>query len=102
MLQEIDSLKQKGAVYQVEPSSPGFYSHVFVVPKASGGWRPVIDLKALNEYLEAPHFKMHTVASVLNTVCVGDWAFSVDLTDAYLHVPINPESRKYLRFALQG
>ena len=28
----------------VPPYSPGYYSRIFVVPKASGGWRPVIDL----------------------------------------------------------
>lgn len=102
LLTEIQALVRKGAVAPVEPSTPGFYSHLFVVPKASGGWRPVIDLKALNRYVDAPHFKMHTVSSVLSTVCVGDWAFSVDLTDAYLHVPMHPASRKYLRFSVEG
>ena len=29
-----------------------------------------------------------------------DWAVSIDLTDAYLHVPIHPQSRKYLHFVL--
>ena len=30
-----------------------------------------------------------------------DWAVSIDLTDAYLHVPIHPQSRKYLRFVYE-
>ena len=102
LLQEVQALCRKGAVVSADPSSPGFYSHLFVVPKASGGWRPVIDLKALNHFVYAPHFRMHTVASVLNTVSVGDWAFTVDLTDAYLHVPIHKESQKYLRFSIEG
>ena len=29
---------------------------------------------------------------------LNDWAVSIDLTDAYLHVPIHHQSRKYLRF----
>ena len=33
---------------------------------------------------------------------VKRWAFSLDLTDAYLHVPIHTRSRKYLRFTLRG
>lgn len=102
LLTEIQALRQKGAVAPGDASIPGFYSHVFVVPKASGGWRPVIDLKALNTFVDAPHFRMHTVNSVLNTIRVGDWAFSIDLKDAYLHVPMHPDSRKYLRFALSG
>ena len=36
--------------------SPGFYSNVFLVRKASGGWLPVIDLKSLNAHICAPHF----------------------------------------------
>ena len=102
LLAEIQALRHKGAVEPADPETPGFYSHLFVVSKSSGGWRPVIDLKALNRYIEAPHFRMHTVASVLNTVSVGDWAFTVDLTDAYLHVPVHRESRKFLRFSVEG
>ena len=44
---EIQALLQKGAV---EPASsdPGYFSRMFVVTKASGGWRPIIDLSVLN------------------------------------------------------
>jgi ribonuclease HI len=95
-------LEEKQAIQQVDPKTLGFYSHVFVVPKNSGDWRLVIDLKSLNSHIEAPHFKMSTVAVVLNTLRPGDWAFKLDLQDAYLHVPIHPKSQKYLRFAFQG
>ena len=39
---------------------------------------------------------------VRNAVQLNDWAFSLDLTDAYLHIPIHHRSRKYLRFTLRG
>ena len=39
-----------------------------MVRKASGGWCPVIDLKQLNRHIDAPHFHMHTISSVLSTV----------------------------------
>ena len=45
---EVQSLVQKGAVKLAPLPSPGFYSRVFVVMKASGSWRPVIDLSTLN------------------------------------------------------
>ena len=70
--------------------------------KASGGWRPVIDLKQLNHHINAPHFHMHTISSVLNTVERGDYAFKIDLQDAYFHVLIHPDNRKYLRFAFEN
>ncbi|VDI76632.1 Hypothetical predicted protein [Mytilus galloprovincialis] len=43
---------------------------------------------------------MDTMTKVLNLVKKGDWACSLDLQDAYLHVPIFPKHRKYLRFAI--
>ena len=45
--EEIQALRRKGAAKLASPS-PGFYSHMFVVTKASGRWRPIIDLSALN------------------------------------------------------
>ena len=84
------------------PNSPGFYSNVFLVRKASGGWRPVIDLKNLNAHIHAPHFRMFTTSSVLSSVETGDYTFKIDLQDAYFHVPIHPSSRKYLRFAFEN
>ena len=39
-----------------------------------------------------------TVKSVRQAMRLNDSAVSIDLTDAYLHVPIHHQSRKYLRF----
>ena len=47
---------------------PGFYSRLFLVEKATGGWHPVIDLSHLNEFVLQTPFKMETVASVLLSV----------------------------------
>ena len=41
---------------------------------------------------------METVKSVRQAMRLNDWAVSIDLTDAYLHVPIHHQSQKYLRF----
>ena len=84
---------------RVQPNTPGFYSNMFLVRKASGGWRPVIDLKQLNAHLNTPNFRMFTISSVLSTVKSGDYAFKIDLEDTYFHVPVYPDSRKYLRYA---
>ena len=46
----------------------GFYSRLFLVEKVMGGWRPVIDLSHLNEFVLQTLFKMETVASVLLSV----------------------------------
>jgi hypothetical protein len=50
--EEVSVLLQKAAIEQVPTSSldPGFYSHLFLVPKKMGRMRPVIDLSILNTY----------------------------------------------------
>ena len=102
MREQITIMLQKNVITEMPPDSPGFYSNVFLVRKASGGWRPVIDLKNLNAHIHAPHFRMFTTSSVLSSVEKGDYPFKIDLQDAYFHVPIHPSSRKYLRFAFEN
>ena len=82
----------------VRDCSPDFYSPLFVIPKRDGGSRPVFNLRKLNEFVHAPHFKMETMSQVLNLVRPGDYMTSLDLSYAFLHVKIHPRSRKYLRF----
>ena len=103
-LSEVDKLLEKGAIEPVplENMRTGFYSTFFLVPKKSGGLRPVINLKPLNRYLRKQHFKMDCLSKVLNLVQKGDWAISIDLSDAYLHIPLHVAHRKYLRFFIQG
>ncbi len=33
-------------------------SEIFVIPKSSGGFRPIANLKGLNKFAEHQHFKM--------------------------------------------
>ena len=98
---EFQDLLLKRAIEQA-PQSPGFYSRLFVVQKDSGAWRPIIDLSTLNTYIVSQHFHMETPQSVLRSIRQGDWMISLDLQDAYLQVPIYPESRRYLSFTMGG
>jgi len=64
---------------------------------------PVINLKKLNAaYLETPHFRMESPQDVCHAIRPGDWAASIDLKDAYFHVPIAMAARKYLCFGWRG
>ena len=81
--------------------SLGFYSWMFIVWKTSG-WRPVIDLSTLNLFVDVAHFRMETIQSVLLSVHQGDWMPSIGLKEAYLQVPVHPDSRRFLRFVAQG
>ena len=96
----IQSLLSKGGkCKRVENAkSLGFYSRLFLVPKPHQRWRPVIDLSRLNTFLHVEKFKMETPESMRTSLVPGEWVSSIDLSDAYLHIPIHPNSRKYLRF----
>ena len=95
LLREIMSLLDKGAIEELDPRSiaPGFYSRLFLVPKTDGSYRPVFDLKSLNQFVHKEKFKMTTPRTVTNAMHKGDWAVSIDLKDAYLHVPIHVRSQ---------
>ena len=100
--QEVEAMLAKGALETARDPGPGFYSRLFLVEKASGGWRPVIDLSHLNEFVQLTPFKMETVASVLLSVREGDFLAFLDLKDTYFQIPIHPSSRKLLRFTSEG
>ena len=92
---EVDELLVKGAI---EPSSggAGFCSSVFVVPKCTGGLWLILNLKQFNCYLHIPSFKMSTGRHVQ----CGDYAFSIDLQDAYLHIPIVKHHHRFFMICL--
>ena len=84
--QEVEVMLAKGALEIARDPGPGFYSRLFLVEKATGGWRPVIDLSHLNDFVQLTPFKMETVASVLLSVREGDFLASLDLKDAYFQI----------------
>ena len=101
---ELKSMLDKHAIEPVSSCHPkdGYYSRLFLVRKKLGGWRPVIDLSRLNRHVITPHFKMETLDSVRLSLRKHDWAISLDLTDAYFHIPIHRKSRRFLRFFFMG
>ena len=100
--QEVKAMLAKGALEIARDPGPGFYSRLFLVEKATGGWRPVIDLSHLNDFVQLTPFKMETVASVLLSVREGYFLASLDLKDAYFQIPIHGSSRRLLRFMSEG
>ena len=99
--QSVQELRNKGAI-EPAPLSPGFYSRLFLVRKATGEWRPIIDLSSLNVFVHCPSFTMETPRSILRALQQGQWLTSLDLKDAYFHIGIHPADRRYLRFCHNG
>ena len=84
------------------PRDSGFYSRYFIVPKKDGGLRPIIDLRVLNKSLRRFKFKMLTIPMIVQQIRSEDWFVTIDLKDAYFHISIIPQHRKFLRFAFGG
>ena len=118
----LESMLEKRAIREIpfHTDIPGFYSPIFLVAKESGGWRPILNLKAFNKFVKPLSFRMETLRTVMD--CLGEahqqrlktsehlrdssmsetWAVSIDLRDAYFHVPVAPEHTRFLRFAYDG
>ena len=99
----LHQLISKKAVEPVRnPNSLGFFNRLFLVPKPNNKWRPILDLSNLNPFLKVEKFKMETPETIRTSLQRGEWVTSVDFRDAYFHIPIQEQSRKYLRFHVQG
>ena len=100
--EEIETLLQKGATKPVAFNDQAFYHRMFLVAKKGGGQRPVLDLSPLNKFIQTEHFKMENLMTIKSLINKGDYMINIDLTEAYLTVPIHPNSQQFLRFLLQG
>lgn len=78
-----------------------FYSTYFLILKKDVSLR-LLDLWVLNRFLNVLLPQMLSTCEVVQAICPGEWFTSIDLRDAYVHVPIHPEHRKYLRSAFQS
>ncbi len=72
------------AKYAIEPvpladMRSGFYSPYFIVPKKSGGLRPILDLRVLNRVLHKLLSKMLMQERIFECICPQDWFVAIDL-----------------------
>ena len=106
LTKELEDLLAKGVVEIVPPhlADEGYYSPYFLVQKKCGAKRPILNLKAFNEFVatETNKFKMLKVTTLLAMVQPGDWLSSIDLKDAFQHIPVAECHRKYFRFRFRG
>ena len=102
LLEALHQLIDKNAVERVQnPKSLGFFNRLFLVPKPNNKWRPILGLSKLNLFLKVEKFKMETPETIRTSLQQGEWVTSVDFKDAYFHIPIQEQSRRYLRFHVQ-
>jgi hypothetical protein len=75
----------------------------FQIPKKGGReLRKVVVCSDLNGCLMKRRFKMEDHRVVKMNVVRGMWAASIDISKAYLQVPVDPEATPYLAFNYAG
>ena len=85
-----------------DQDSVAVVSTVFPVPKGPDDLRPVFNLRWLNQYIVADHFKMEDMRTAIALMRPGDWFTKVDIKDAFTHVPMWPPEMPYLVFRWGG
>jgi hypothetical protein len=86
----------------VEPGPAKLYHPIFAVPKASGGWRVVIDLRALNAFQACKKFKLPSIDDVAHIAPSHAWAGKIDLRDFFHHLEYAPSHRQLVGFKWRG
>ena len=98
MENSVCELLKMGAIEKCQHSPGEFLSPIFLVPKPNGKFRFILNLKHLNEFILAPHFKMEDTRSVIQLIRPNCFFASLDLQDAYYMLPVHRDHRQYLRF----
>ena len=80
----------------------GFLQSTIASPKAQQQMEANTGPKQPKLFLKVEKFKMETPETIRTSLQQGEWVTSVDFKDAYFHIPIQEQSRKYLRFLVQG
>ena len=62
----------------------------------------ILKLKELNRFIVYHHFKMDNIENCIHLMKPMCFMASIDLSDAYFSVPVDPSHKKYLKFLWNG
>ena len=102
--QLVSQLLAKGAIEEVTQGEQVVFNRVFLRPKppkprqVATEFRLIIDLSEVNKFLKVKTFQMDTPAEIRKNMEQNLWGTSLDLSDAYHHIPIRADFHKYLAF----
>jgi hypothetical protein len=89
-------------IVEISPEEVKWVSPSYVIPKAKGGYRQIMDLRALNRRTKRISFKMEDASVLTQIARTGDYATSLDVKSAFNHIPTNPSALPYLSFLFEG
>lgn len=97
----IRDLLKKGAISECHCTKGQFISKYFLRKKSNGEDRFILNLKKLNEFIDAPHFKIEVIKIALKLITKNCYSAAIDLKDSYVLVAIYDDYKKYLRFIFE-
>lgn len=91
---ELRSMQDKGWISQVQHSE---WAHPIVpIMKKDGSVRVCVDLKVgLNQQVKLMEYKMPIVQEILDNLGTAKVFSTIDIANAFMHVPIHQDHRKY-------
>ena len=100
----VKQLLEKGAIAEVPRDTQVVFNRVFLRPKppkprqVATEFRLIIDLSEVNKFLKLKTFTMDTPAEMRKQMEPDLWGTSLDLSDAYHHIPIRADFHRFLAF----
>ena len=79
-----------------------YSSNKFLVAKKSGGKRPVLNLRPLNNFVPNETFKMKRIHLLKDFLKHDYFMTKLDMRDAYYSILVDKQSRRYLQFIYEG
>ena len=98
----LPGLLSRRIIREIFTPQPLHFSRLFVVPKKDGPNRLIIDLSFLNTLLVIPSFKMERISEIASCITRPMWGCTVDLQDAFYHVPMGWIYHIFLAFVVDG
>jgi hypothetical protein len=82
----------------IEPSRSNYSSPMFLVPKAGGTYRAVVDFRALNKRISIESVPLPDIHSAFHWFAGAKYFTTLDLNQAYHQIPLSEASKPLTAF----
>ena len=94
--------RQKRSRAGTKPKISGFFQPTIFSPETQQQVEAYTRSEQTNSFPQGGKIQNGDTRDHRASLQQGEWVTSVDFKDAYFHIPIKEQSRKYLRFHVQG
>ena len=102
MDEEIREFEKKNIIERTVHENGQIISNIFPRIKKSGKVRIIGNFRDVNAEICYHKFKQTTIQAIVDMLRPNQFMVSIDLTDAYFCINVNPTDRKFLKFLWNG